>query len=175
MEFPSPPGGVSSTHACPRLHDISNTDDFQLLTFFKKCLSERKSWGRGREADTTCTLSTRGESVREAWLLPGGCKHINSPSSNETTKRACSRAKPPTFWKGLDSSPSLWAAPSGGIQQSAWVSHVPLGLGKHIRGRHLSFPPSAPEPSQPTPLATLETHHRHELPPSALCSLGLQK
>ena len=126
MEFPSPPGGVSSMHACTRLHDISNTDDFQLLTFFKKCLSERKSWGRGREADTTCTLSTRGESVREAWLLPGGCKHINSPSSNETTKRACSRAKPPTFWKGLDSSPVCGLPPRGAFSNQPGYPTSPL-------------------------------------------------
>ena len=156
-----------------RLHDIFNTDQFQLRTFFKKCLSERKSWGRGREADRTCTLSSTGKVCQRGMASPRRLQTF-SLQTKPLKERA---AQPHRPWSGrVYTPPRSWAAPWGGIQQSAWVSHVPLGLcSKHIRGRLLSFPPSAPQPRQPTPLPTLETHHRHEPPPSALCSPGLQK
>ena len=79
--FTSPPGGVSSTHACM-------TFSIQMNSSFAHSLRNVSSKGNpgagGGKLTGPAPCPARGESVREAWLRPGGCKHINSPSSNKT-------------------------------------------------------------------------------------------
>ena len=113
-----------------RLHDIFNTDQFQLRTFFKKCLNERKS--RGREADRTCTLSSMGRVCQRGMASPRRLQ--THQSSNQTTKRACSTATRPMVWKGLDSSPFVGCPLGGAFSNQPGYPTSPLDSAANTSG-----------------------------------------